>query len=150
MYACNTFFCCLKSKELKNGIVFKNYPVNIRENLFSAQQVVPVDAVLRIVLQIGGSCRTGTAKECTAYGAGCGFADNVQLWCKYRSQRFQNHFIRFKICIGGLFLILVRFSQCKDFAQVIGFTNLLSVFVNLMLLFFGDFCGLKAEIAQTP
>lgn len=52
MYACNTFFCCLKSKELKNGIVFKNYPVNIRENLFSVQQVVPVDAVLRIVLQI--------------------------------------------------------------------------------------------------
>ena len=91
MLACNTFFCCLKSKELKNGIVFNNYPVNIRENLFSVQQVVPVDAVLRIVLQIGGSCRTGSAEECPAYGAGCGFADNVQLWREYRSQSFQNH-----------------------------------------------------------
>lgn len=91
MLACNTFFCYLKNEELKSGIVFNNYPANIRENLFSVQQVAPVDAVLRIVLQIGGNCRTGSAEECPAYGAGCGFADNVQLWREYRSQSFQNH-----------------------------------------------------------
>ena len=127
------------------------YFVNFKEEsktLLSVQQVVPVDAVLRIVLQIGGSGRTGTAQERTSHGAGCGFADNVQLRREYRNQGMQDQFMGSKIRIGGLFFILVRFSQCEDFAQIVGVGNLLSIVVNLALLFFGDFCGLEGEVAQ--